>query len=231
LQQSDLDYIGKNLDIKIKVDENTKHDGAKHRFSLTMTNTGSGTIREDNWSIYFYSFFIVEPDHLPSDDGYEIPNYKVKVDHINGCLFSISPTPEFPDIPANGSHFVEFYAQWWTVTRTDVPPNWYVMATGLKAVNIESTAIGKRFVAEYSTVGQWKRYRADQYNPFTPQDRYRRYDVRNFNIHTKKIIPTPKRITVSDSKYMDITDKDAICTPDVWESCTLLNGKNTSYIH
>lgn len=226
MQQTDLNYIGQNLEIKIKVDDNTKYDGKKHRFSLNMTNTGSKTIRRDDWSIYFYSFWMIEPGNLPSADGYILPNYKVKFTHINGGLFSMTPTADFPDILPNGIHFIEFYGQWWAVSRSDVPPNWYVTGQNLNPVNIESTATGKRFVADFSSIPQWKRYRVDQYNPFTAQDRYRRYNVRNFNTHSNRIIPTPKKMEIRSSKYLSISDKTAICTSDVSESCSLLKGKD-----
>ncbi|XP_061190279.1 uncharacterized protein LOC133198156 [Saccostrea echinata] len=225
LQQADVDYIGANLGVKISVHDNTKYDGAKHRFSLYLTNTGSEVIRPDNWSIYFYSFFMIEPGHLPSAEGYTLPNYKVKFNHIKGCLFSMTPTPDFPNILPNGSHFIEFFGQWWTVTRTDIPPNWYVTGQNMNPANIESTATGKKFVTNYDTIGQWKRYRNDQFNPFTPQDRYRRQKVRNFNTHAKMIIPTPKHITVLSQQSLRISEMTAVCTQNVSGSCILLNEK------
>ncbi|XP_062598807.1 uncharacterized protein LOC134260252 isoform X1 [Saccostrea cucullata] len=225
LQQTDVDYIGANLGVEISVHDNTKYDGTKHRFSLTLTNTGSEVIRPDNWSIYFYSFFRIEPDHLPSAEGYISSNYKVKFKQIKGCLFSMTPMPDFPNISPNGSHFIEFFGQWWTVSRTDVPPNWYVAGPNLKPANIKSTATGKKFVTNYETIGQWKRYRVDQFNPFTPQDRYRRQKVRNFNTHAKLIIPTPKYIEVLSQKSLRVSEMTAVCTQAVSESCILLKEK------
>ncbi|XP_062581491.1 uncharacterized protein LOC134243275 [Saccostrea cucullata] len=227
LQQADLDYIAANLDVKLSVFDNTKYDGTKHRLSLTLTNTGSKTIRPDNWSIYFYSFFMIEPDHLPSPEGYILTNYKVKLNHVKGSLFSMTPTADFPDITPNGFHYIEFFGQWWAVARSDIPPNWYITGPDLKPVNIKSTATGEKFVTRFSTVSQWKRYRVDQFNPFTPQDRYKRQKVRNFNTHTKKVIPTPKHVEVLSQQSLDLSKMMAVCTPVVSGSCALLRESST----
>lgn len=50
-QQSDLNYIGEHLDIRLAVVDNLKHNGLKHKLSLVLTNTGNKTVKPGDWSI------------------------------------------------------------------------------------------------------------------------------------------------------------------------------------
>ncbi|XP_061190125.1 uncharacterized protein LOC133197994 [Saccostrea echinata] len=190
-----------------------------------MTNTGSSVIRRGAWSIYFCSFFMLEPDHLPSAEGYVLPHYFLKIDHVQGCLFSLSPIRGFPDLITNKSHFSEFYGQDWAVTRTDVPPNWYVAAPSLKPVNIHSTSLGKNFVTNFTKARQWKRYRVDQYNPFTAQDRYRRFDFRDFGHSVKLILPTPKKVELLSNDFLPVRNMTVICNSQLLEEANYLANK------
>ena len=67
--------------------------------------------------------------------------------------------------------------EFWTVSKSDVMPNWYVTAEGFQPRLIRSTQDGNDFVADFETAKQYKRYDFDQYNPFTAHDRYKRYNV------------------------------------------------------
>lgn len=107
-QQSDLNYIGEHLDIRLAVVDNLKHNGLKHKLSLVLTNTGNKTIKPGDWSIYFYSFLMIEPEHLPKAKEYILPHYNLKLMHIKGSLFSITPTNGFPNLTYNQSHYSEF---------------------------------------------------------------------------------------------------------------------------
>ncbi|XP_062621012.1 beta-hexosaminidase-like, partial [Saccostrea cucullata] len=223
IQQADLDYMGTFLDIKIAIEDNLKQNGMKHKLSLNMTNIGNGVVRKEGWTIYFCSFFMIEPDHLPSAEGYILPHYFLKVNHIQGCLFSMTPTNGFPTLFANDRHFVEFYGQFWTVSRTDIPPNWYVAAPALKPVNIQSTFTGKRFVTDFTSPKQWKRYRNDQYNPYTAQERFRKYDDKIPTNFLKLVIPTPKDIQIHSNNSLKIHNMTVVCTPDIKEEAVYLS--------
>ena len=229
LQQRDLDYISSHLDIKVTIVDNLQHDGAKHLFHLVLTNTGKIPISQDGWTIYFYSFFMMESDHLPHKEGYVVPHYNVRLNHIQGCLFSMQPTIDFEDIAENSSRVLEFYGQNWAVSKTDVPPNWYVAAPGFTAKTISSTSTGQNFVTDLDQVRQWKRYRHDLYNPYTPQDRYRRYQVRNRNSHDDRIIPTPKQYT-KGSRKVDISAWKIVTTSNLQVEATYLKGNSLKII-
>ena len=223
LQQSDLDYISRYMDLKVTIVDNLQKDGAQHLFHVVLTNTGPSPISQDGWTIYFSSYFMIESDHLWHNDDYVVPHYNIRLSHVQGVLFSMQPTTDFRDIGANESRILEFYGQNWAVSKTDVPPNWYVAAPGFTAKVISSTSTGRDFVTDLDHVGQWKRYRGDLYNPYTPQDRYRRYLVRNHNSHQDRIIPTPKQFTKGSGK-VDIRSWKVVTTSDLQSEANFLKG-------
>lgn len=228
-QQTDLNYIGENLDVRIAVVDNLKHNGLKHKLSLVLTNTGNNPIKHGVWSIYFYNFFMIEPDHLPKAEGYVLPHYNLKLMHIKGNLFSITPTTGFPELTYNQSHYSEFYAQYWSVTKTDGMSNWYVAAPSLKAVNIASTVFGKKFIDNFSSVRQWKRTRTDRFDPFTAQARYRRYTIQDFEKAMKLVIPTPKLVKRNSDMFLDVKKLTVSYESPLKKTANLLSGKSFSF--
>ncbi|OWF40739.1 uncharacterized protein LOC110463418 [Mizuhopecten yessoensis] len=206
VSQPDLDFISSNLDIKVKVEDNLEYDGGRHKFVITLKNAGNQHIRGDNWTIYFYSFFMLEGEHLPRPGGYEVPGQGVRLHHVTGCLFGMAPTATFASLNSMETREVVFFGDNWAVSRSDVPPNWYIASDGLESRLINSTAFGSRFVEDFTSVRQWKRYRTDQYNPYTPRDRTTRYGENTAGQSTKKqyIIPTPKRITETSSQFVSV---------------------------
>lgn len=223
-QQSDLNYIGEHLDIRLAVVDNLKHNGLKHKLSLVLTNTGNKTIKPGDWSIYFYSFLMIEPEHLPKAKEYILPHYNLKLMHIKGSLFSITPTNGFPNLRYNQSHYSEFFTQYWSVTKTDGMSNCYVAAPSFEAVNIASTAFGKKFIDNFTSVRQWKRTRADRYNPFTAQARYRRYTIQDFEKAIKLVIPTPKLVNRNSDGFLSVINLSVSYESLLKETASFLSG-------
>ena len=70
---------------------------------------------------------------------------------------------------------IDLVIQFWTVSKSDVMPNWYVAAEGLEPRLVKSTADGNEdFIGDFSNQNQYKRYDFDEYNPFTPKERFDR---------------------------------------------------------
>ncbi|XP_052096527.1 beta-hexosaminidase-like isoform X2 [Mytilus californianus] len=228
--QPDLDTIAAGLEIKVDVVENLD-DGSRHLFKVTFNNNASKSLSGLNWKIYFFSFFIVESKHILSEDGlytkpegYILPNVNLKLRHENGCLFSMSPTTGFIGLPYNGEREITFYAANWAVSKTDIPPNWYITADGLNARVIDSTKEG--FVGEFTSAKQWKRKKADRYDPYSPMARYQRYKTTNPNVQMKMIIPTPKEITNHDTtKLLDISGQVTIVHNGLDNEASFLKDK------
>lgn len=183
-----------------------------------------------NWKIYFYSFFIVEPSHILSKDGlytkpdgYTLPNVNLKLMHENGCLFSMSPTSEFIGLPHNEKREITFSAALWAISKTDFPPNWYMTANGLNARVISSTKAD--FVGEFTSDKQWKRKKADKYDPYSPSVRYHRYKTTNSNVQQIVVIPTPKDITNQDhTKLLDFSGNVTIVHYGLDEEAKFITG-------
>lgn len=139
---------------------------------------------------------MIEPNHLPDPNGYEIPNSKIKVFHINGCLFKLEPMAGFTRelnsilkvtrwyktiffiVEPNGNLPADVKGAAWTISRTDFMPRWYVTGTGLLPMNIVSTDdedLGENFVGSFDIYQKWKRYSYDFYDPWNVTDRWQKW--------------------------------------------------------
>lgn len=90
-------------------------------------------------------------------------------------------------------------------------PNWYVSADGLDAVNLERTT-GEElsFVGKFDTAKKWKRGEDDQYNPFTPTNRWERIKIKPEKPVLGSFIPTPVELHAKDEQYVDIHDWEIV---------------------
>lgn len=185
--------------------DNLKYNGAKHLFHVTLYNPGSNLIRGSNWTIYFYSFFMIESDHLPKDGGFVLESQNIRLNHIQGMLFSLEPVSGFGNITSKETKSLYFYGQNWAVSKTDIPPNWYITSPGLQPKVFKSTSPDNpNFVSNFVLPKQWKRYKSDVYNPYTPEVRYNKYSVTDLGKVGKYIIPTPESITVDESSHVTL---------------------------
>ena len=60
LTQQELNYIGNNLDVKVKITDNLKYDGKRHTMILSLSNSGNQAINLRDVVMYFHSFFMIE---------------------------------------------------------------------------------------------------------------------------------------------------------------------------
>ena len=246
LTQSEIDYIGDNLDILVKTVDNLADDGEKHRVRFTLHNTGNETIRGRDWQLYFHSFFMVEPETLLENNEFIDKDYMIKISHVSGSLYKLEPLPGFTEIRPGGKRTLEFDAKYWAVSATDYSPNWYITSPKLQPRVIKSTTddapgskryvnrdkLNPKFVDEFSTVKQWKRYRHDEMNPFTPQDRYERYNLEENEPGTRSVIPTPKKVI--EEPYSSINFGQGtwriVADSRLTDEATILSGNKTQYI-
>ena len=201
LDQSTLDYIAANLGIRYDVIDNFQDTWKSYRVRMTLTNAGSDAIPNGPWAIYLCHIRVIEPAHTKHNpSGYVIPGgHGIKVTHINGCQHKFEPTPNFPGLPGFQSLIVDFDAENWDVARTDVMPNWYIAAEGLRARTITSTS-GEdlSFVGPFDSQNKWKRISSDKYNPYTPQKRYAINDIIDLKKPGQLIVPSPLEIVGLD---------------------------------
>jgi len=94
LIQDDVNYIGKNLEVKFEVVNNLNGNNLNFVAQISLTNKGIKPILKDDWEIYFNCIYMIEPDHDLSN-GYQIPGSGFTFFHINGGLFKMIPSNEF----------------------------------------------------------------------------------------------------------------------------------------
>jgi hexosaminidase len=235
--QEDLDGIAKNIQIKVDVADNLQFNGGKHLFRVTFENKGSRSLSGTNWKIYFFSFFVIEADHIMSADGnyilpegYVLEDSKLKINHEKGSLYSLSPVAGFPEISPNTTKEITFFGANWAISKSDVPPNWYIDADGLSPRVFESTS--GDFVRDFTEPSQWKRTKYDLYNPYTPMDRFERYKKISLQPKMKLSIPTPKEIIEHDDTVtLDMRGDVNIVHNNLSNEAVFLSSKYLEYIN
>jgi len=130
--------------------------------------------------------------------------------HINGYLHELTPTQHFPNLLPDGKVEVDLSATSVIVAKTDVMPNWYVVAGGLEPRILDSTkGESLKFVGSFNSASQWKRSAQDLYDPFTPEKRYEINDIADLKRPGSLIIPTPLVLKyVSKSQRVDLGDEN-----------------------
>ena len=229
LTQQELNYIGNNLDVKVKITDNLKYDGKRHTMILSLSNSGNQAINLRDVVMYFHSFFMIEPDHLPAPEGYHSRKYNIKLKHENGMLFSMDFLPMFGIILPNQSKEIQLNVQDWAVSKTDVINNWYLASNGLNPATVASTAVNDlSFVEEFVDPNQYKRYRNDQYSPFSPVERFSKIKGDDLGPEAVRfsVLPTPKEMTLDTARPIKI-DKSWVISaaPSLISEATFLSGK------
>ena len=86
----------------------------------------------------------------------------------------------FEGISSGSQHAIDLVIAFWSVSRTDVMPRWYVTAPERSPKTITSTkSVESDFVADFDSKNSYKRYAEDVYSPWTPQERYDRLSDAN----------------------------------------------------
>ncbi|KAL3885100.1 hypothetical protein ACJMK2_025198 [Sinanodonta woodiana] len=205
LQQNDIDIMAKTIAIRVRVVDNLKYSTNKHILEISLKNTGSNDVAEVGWKMYFHSFFLVEPDHFPGNYSKTIflHEQRIRVYMLQGDLFAIEPQEGFGELKPNSTKTISIFVAVWSISRTDFMPKWIIASNGLQPRVIESTDDQSlKFVDTFVKPRQWKRYNFDRFNPYTCQERARRFNVKDQGKSEILILPTPKESTIDESKKM-----------------------------
>jgi hexosaminidase len=155
---------------------------------------------------------------------------KLKINHEKGSLYSLSPVAGFPEISPNTTREITFFGANWAISKSDVPPNWYIDADGLSPRVFESTS--GDFVRDFTEPSQWKRTNYDLYNPYTPMDRFERYKKISLQPKMKLSIPTPKEIIEHDDTVtLDMRGDVNIVHNNLSNEAVFLSSKYLEYIN
>ena len=176
LNKAELDSLAQHLNIRVKVLDNLRHEAVSHIVHTTLTNTGNHSIPSSGWTLYFHSMLLAFPDDIQSEHNksIDLEVEKVRFGVVQGDLYYMTPIGGFVPIPPGGERVYNVPVALWAVSRTDFMPLWYVTSDD---VNVEpricshTASFDLDFVDDFDDVRQWKRWRKDGYNPYTPEDR------------------------------------------------------------
>ena len=152
---------------------------------ITIYNKGSRPITKGNWAIYMCVLGIFDYDQLANNpQGYVPPGgSNLKMTHVNGCLYKLEPMSRFKPFPSG--EYIKIQVNSSIIrARTDLAPNWYVAADGLKPKTITNTA-GEDLDFIFSS-------HKLTWNPF--RDKM----VPDLEHAPYLVIPTPKEVVVTD---------------------------------
>jgi hexosaminidase len=111
-------FNASDLHIKWEGVQDDYQNKAQSLNAITITNTGKNTFPASGWKIYFNS----PHNFLPAS-----PTNNVKVDHINGDLFSFTPLNTFTELKPGASVRIEFIDTDNIVNFTDAPEGFYIV--------------------------------------------------------------------------------------------------------
>lgn len=173
---------GADLAIEWGVITNNYAGGYLFSSELAITNNSEHTLENKGWTMYF-SFNACRPinqDSLPKT---------VKIDHINGDFFKLTPTETFPLIKKGEKFVLPIVSSPWAIKNTDVPGGFYfVFNDSEKAEPSEFT-----LAPGYTTPEQINKTKDDKNIIPTAQTRFdanKSVSLIPAN-EVQKIIPTP----------------------------------------
>ncbi|XP_029646145.1 beta-hexosaminidase-like [Octopus sinensis] len=207
LKQSDIDYIADFVEIQYEVLHNSPE---KNQFfyevELTLINHGFKTVLQGEWKIYFCNIMRIASTDLDK-------TYGVMFKHTQGCLYELSVTKNFKPIYPGQLFKIRYWGENWSVSKTDVMPNWYVKSNNVKSRVLKSTAgESLKFVKPFKKPDQYKRGGTwDKFHPYSPSERYG-LNILLSELHQKKaaerIIPKPQMYVRNSHKQIFILPSD-----------------------
>ncbi|XP_052788332.1 uncharacterized protein LOC128223112 [Mya arenaria] len=203
LTQNELQELANSLEIRVKVVDNLRYEAKNHTVQTFIKNSGHLPIPDSGWTLYFHSMLPAFPDILlqEGNKSVDLNVEKVRIGLVQGDLFYMKPIDGFVPIQPEEERKYNVIVNLWAVSRTDFMPLWYVVSEdeSVDPCIVHSTSsFDIDYVEPFEDVRQWKRWRADRYNPYTPEDRLARLKFTDTG-KTKLIIPTPRNIRINET--------------------------------
>ena len=178
LNQDQLDTLANTMNIKAENLYNLRDNEKTHTVRLYIKNNGNSDIPSSGWRLYFHSMFLLYPEEFPKNMSVELETEHVRIGMVQGDLYYLEPSTGFIEIKPDEEREYDVIAKYWMTSRTDFMPLWYVVSEDgdIEPRVVKSTErLDLEYVEPYNDVRQWKRFAADRYNPFTAQERFKRY--------------------------------------------------------
>lgn len=135
LSQAGLDAFAKTLQLRYAVLDNRPTPACKKEqaggscFQAEIQLSVAEAFDDKHWKIYFSHVAPVQASM----------SKEFRIEHVNGDLHRISPTPEFTGFKPGEIKTIPFLAAFWHFAESDVMPNYYVVVDGLEPRVIVST--------------------------------------------------------------------------------------------
>lgn len=214
LTQSTLDRMAQKVAVAYRVIDNRSnpHCAKEHAhgycFRAALRFTSQESLSKAGWQLYFSHITPIRQDFSKAFD----------IQHINGDLHRIVPTPHFQGFQANVPQSIEFIADYWQLSETDPMPNYYFVAENLTPAVVANTRplidpeTGLErlpFVGEITDVEkQFKRTPQDKSRWATAEEIFRsNADTPLLSAHLDSaIIPTPQQLVLdAQGRYLDLS--------------------------
>ncbi|MDQ0105840.1 hexosaminidase [Chitinophaga terrae (ex Kim and Jung 2007)] len=148
-----------------EVVENNYKGGMNFLSNFTFVNTAKKPFPARGWKLYFNFVRMVKPEELPS---------RVKVEHVNGDLYYLTPLEGFKGIAPGDSLKVGMVGDAWAVNFTDAPSGLYLVWDEQPA---KGYSVRDYEIRPSTTAKQLLRYPGDKTAVITPTDIFKQNSV------------------------------------------------------
>ncbi len=137
VNQENLETIAAQLDVTYSVNENRPAGGCTAAgektpcYLATLSLTSPVALDFTGWSLYFSQV----------DPVAEATSEEFVVEHLNGDLHRISPTPQFSGFDAGETKTIQLVGRGVVLSESKLMPNYYVVANDLEPEVIASTQV------------------------------------------------------------------------------------------
>ena len=205
---SNLDYLSSHLLINYKVITNLTQFTLNE---ITLKNSGHQRIVAGNmfnWSIYFNSFLPVKLDAEHQNSNFELTN-------IDGNLYKLTPTSSFGELKPSEIASIRIISNT-VLSRHSIFPRWYVCAPGEQPQILKNTDDDELgFVSNFVRPEQYITLRNYLTEPFTPAERFYKYDIVDFGSAPLRIIPDVKVSNFNINKNFELNFDNCLIVDNI----------------
>lgn len=164
------------------------HNAFKSRFILT--NHSDAPLPNKGWTFYYNFIRTPVPDEMVRKVDPSSVQDKVKISHVNGDLYKMTPTPDFPTLAKGQSVSIAFICSNWAINYTDAPAGGYFVFedNGYKRTDKRTDKKYKRGQARKPAIlGKPEPVKEIKVKPFVHERQTRRNANDNMPVETAEI--------------------------------------------
>ncbi len=207
------------LKVSWEIVENSHQGKTASLTAFTLTNTGKKTLPKSGWSLYFN--FVRKVDTTLSTD--------VKIRHINGDLFQLTPTTNFQGLKSGASMQINFVSEAWVINFTDGPAGLYWVWDQQPEKGYSLTDY---HIKPSTQPRQFQRFVGDKFGFITPEMTFAQNKTTQNIAESElpKIIPSPQLYRETGASFV-ITPQTVISVPAIFrEEASFLGTQLSSML-